>query len=166
MKNSLAPRFLWLALLLILAACTAQSNNATETVPERGISADIPEGFFRVVSWIATTVEAVGVLIILIGIIVASSYFLRHVRKGEHFRELYDHYRRRLGQSILLGLEFLVAADIIGTVAATPTFQSLGVLGLIILIRTFLSFALEVEINGYWPWQRSEKEGVSRSESA
>jgi uncharacterized membrane protein len=55
----------------------------------------------------------------------------------------------------LLGLEFLVAGDIIGTVAVEPTFKSLGVLGLIVIIRTFLSFSLEVEINGRWPWQNA-----------
>jgi uncharacterized membrane protein len=65
-------------------------------------------------------------------------------------------YRANLGRGILLGLELLVAADIIGTVAVTPSFQSLGVLGLIVLIRTFLSFSLEIEIEGHWPWQRRE----------
>jgi uncharacterized membrane protein len=67
--------------------------------------------------------------------------------------ELYDTYRRQLSRGILLGLEFLVAADIIGTVAVEPTYRSVGVLGLIVLIRTFLSFTLEVEIAGRWPWQ-------------
>jgi hypothetical protein len=54
---------------------------------------------------------------------------------------------------ILLGLEFLIAGDIIGTVAISPTFQSVGVLALIVLVRTFLSFSLEVELEGRWPWQ-------------
>jgi uncharacterized membrane protein len=58
-----------------------------------------------------------------------------------------------LGQAILLGLEFLVAADIIGTVAVNPTFRNVGILGAVVAIRTFLSFALEVEIQGRWPWQ-------------
>jgi uncharacterized membrane protein len=58
-----------------------------------------------------------------------------------------------LGQAILLGLEFLVAADIIGTVAVDPTFRNVGILGAVVAIRTFLSFALEVEIQGRWPWQ-------------
>lgn len=63
-------------------------------------------------------------------------------------------FRSELGRSILLGLEFLVAADIINTVAVEPTLGSLAVLGGIVLIRTFLSFSLEVEIEGRWPWQR------------
>jgi len=67
-------------------------------------------------------------------------------------------YRANLGRGILLGLELLVAADIIGTVAVTPSFENLAVLALIVLIRTFLSFSLEVEIEGRWPWQRRAAE--------
>jgi hypothetical protein len=63
--------------------------------------------------------------------------------------------RTVFGRSILLGLEFLVAADIIRTVAAQPSLQNVAVLGLIVLIRTFLSFSLEVEIDGRWPWRRA-----------
>jgi len=63
--------------------------------------------------------------------------------------------RLYLGRSIVLGLELLIAADIIHSVAIAPTFASVGVLGLIVLVRTFLSWSLEVEINGEWPWQRS-----------
>ena len=67
---------------------------------------------------------------------------------------VYRQYRQLLGRSILLGLELLVAADIIRTVAVTPTFTSVGVLAGIVLIRTFLSFSLELEITGRWPWQK------------
>ena len=74
-------------------------------------------------------------------------------------REALDHayhaYRSSLGRAILLGLEFLVAADIINTVAVEPTWENVGVLGAVVLIRTFLSFSLEVEIYGHWPWQES-----------
>jgi uncharacterized membrane protein len=56
----------------------------------------------------------------------------------------------------LLGLEFLIASDIVGTVAVGPTFKDLGILGLLVLVRTFLSFALELEITGHWPWERNE----------
>lgn len=65
-------------------------------------------------------------------------------------------FRRTLGRSILTGLELLVAADIIRTVAVEPTLQSVLVLGLIVVIRTFLSMSLQVEIEGRWPWQRTE----------
>ena len=67
---------------------------------------------------------------------------------------VYSRFRRVLGRAILIGLELLVAADIIRTVAVTPTIESVSVLGLIVLIRTFLSWSLEVEISGRWPWQK------------
>jgi len=69
--------------------------------------------------------------------------------------DVYRRFRRQLGRSILLGLELLVAADIIRTVAVTPTLDSVLVLALIVAIRTFLSFSLELEITGRWPWQKT-----------
>lgn len=69
-------------------------------------------------------------------------------------RGIYTSYRRQLARAILLGLEVLVAADIIATVAISPTLTSVGVLAGIVLVRTFLSFSLEVEIEGRWPWRR------------
>jgi uncharacterized membrane protein len=74
---------------------------------------------------------------------------------GQGVEEAYRIVRTVFGRSILLGLEFLVAADIIRTVAVQPSLQNVAVLGLIVLIRTFLSFSLEVEIDGRWPWQRA-----------
>lgn len=82
---------------------------------------------------------------------------------GTRFEPAYHELRANLGRAILLGLEFLVAADIIGTVAIEPTFRSLGVLGIIVAIRTFLSFSLEVEISGRWPWQRGDSETHGRA---
>ena len=70
----------------------------------------------------------------------------------------FTRFRSDFGRAILLGLEFLVAADIVGTVAIGPTLQDLSVLGLLVLIRTFLSFSLEVEITGRWPWQSGKPE--------
>lgn len=102
---------------------------------------------------IAVGLELAGVAVILLGAVFAVAVFLRDlVRSGAH-DEAYHRFRRSLGQGILLGLEFLVAGDIVGTVVIDPTFRSLGVLGLIVGVRTFLSFALEVEINGRWPWR-------------
>ena len=66
----------------------------------------------------------------------------------------YRAYRQGIGRAILLGLELLVAADIIRTVAVDPSFRSVGVLAVIVAVRTFLSFTLEVELEGRWPWQR------------
>jgi uncharacterized membrane protein len=102
-------------------------------------------------------IEAGGIAIIATGAVVATVIFLQGAAaRRVPFDELYGLYRRRLGQAILLGLELLVAADIIGTVAVEPTFESVGVLGLIVLVRTFLSMALEVEMEGRLPWRRQQ----------
>ena len=101
---------------------------------------------------LAMWVEIGGVLMLVLTAVVASALMLRDWW-ADGFTRAYQGYRRNLGRGILLGLEFLVIADIIGTVAVEPSFRNLGVLGLIVLIRTFLSFALEVEIEGRFPWQ-------------
>jgi uncharacterized membrane protein len=97
-------------------------------------------------------VDVAGILIIVVGALAASVQFVGGARKGR-VSEAYSLYRRSLGRAILLGLEFLVAGDIIRTVGISPTFSSVGVLGLIVLIRTFLSVALQVETEARWPWQ-------------
>jgi uncharacterized membrane protein len=102
---------------------------------------------------IGQVVDAVGVAIIVLGAVLASAAALRNVLRKQ---QAYQPYRRQLGRSILLGLEFLVAADIVRTVAVAPTFTDLGVLALIVAIRTFLSFSLELEITGRWPWQQPD----------
>lgn len=100
----------------------------------------------------ARVLEVVGIGIIVLGALGATLIFLRGLRR-EGFDAVYHQYRRMLGRAILLGLEFLVGADIIATVAVEPNYRNVGVLGIIVLIRTFLSFSLEVEIDGRWPWQ-------------
>lgn len=112
--------------------------------------------FSGLLHWIARAMEAAGTLIIAVGALAATVIFLRLVLRGNSAHAAYQQYRVNLGRAILLGLEFLVAADIVGTVAIEPTFQNLGVLALIVLVRTGLSFALEVEVNGHWPWQTSQ----------
>jgi uncharacterized membrane protein len=114
-----------------------------------------PDWLLEALHWTARGIEAVGIAIILLGAIVSSFYFLWQLLKAGVLAGPYQAYRANLGRGILLGLEFLIAADIIGTVAVDPTLENLGVLALIVLIRTFLSFALEVEIQGHWPWQHS-----------
>ena len=105
--------------------------------------------------WIATGIEVVGVAIIVVGAAAATLAFVWGGLRTVGWPAAYHRYRTELARGILLGLELLVAADIIGTVAVTPSFESLAVLGLIVLIRTFLSFSLEVEIEGRWPWRRA-----------
>ncbi len=93
----------------------------------------------------------------MIGAVAASAIYLFHtVRDGARERE-YHRFRSSLGRAILLGLEFLVAADIITTVAIDPTLESVAVLAGVVLVRTFLSFALEVEIDGRWPWRKGKE---------
>ena len=107
---------------------------------------------------VTRVVEIVGTAIIVVGSFGALAIFLVRMATGAGSREtLVAAFRSNLGQSILLGLEFLVAADIINTVAVEPTVQSLIVLAGIVLIRTFLSFSLEVEIEGRWPWQKAAR---------
>lgn len=103
--------------------------------------------------WTTRGIEVAGTLVIVIGILGAGYAFLRDLAVGRPRREAFRACRSALGMAILLGLELLVAADIISTVAIEPTLSSLAVLAGIVLIRTFLSFSLEVEIDGRWPWQ-------------
>jgi uncharacterized membrane protein len=105
----------------------------------------------------ARGIEVVGVAIIVLGGLVATLHYLWQLLRTGRSAAVYHAYRASLGRAILLGLEFLVAADIIGTVAVEPTLENLGVLAVIVLIRTFLSFSLEVEIQGRWPWQQAPR---------
>jgi uncharacterized membrane protein len=103
---------------------------------------------------IGIAIDAVGVFIIVAGALLASWRFLTR-RQGEP-GAAYRLYRQEIGKAILLGLEFLIAGDIIRTVVVSPTLENILVLGLIVLIRTFLSMTLELEVEGRWPWQRAE----------
>ena len=103
---------------------------------------------------IGTAFELAGVTVLVIGSILSFLWYFVSLIRFRGGPVSYRRLRLYLGRSIVLGLELLVAADIINSVAINPTFSSVGVLGLIVLVRTFLSWALEVEINGEWPWQR------------
>jgi uncharacterized membrane protein len=112
--------------------------------------------FYRVLmEGIGMAVDAAGVLVIVVGALLCTHRFL--FRRKEGAADSYRLYRQDLGRAILLGLEFLVAGDIIRTVAVAPTLDNVLILGLIVLIRTFLSMALQLEVDGRWPWQRSEE---------
>ena len=113
------------------------------------------EQVHALVDQLAKVLELVGVAIILIGIILATVTFLRHCSRTADWRSAYPQYRSDIGRGILLGLEFLVGADIISTITAPLTFESVGLLAAIVAIRTFLSFSLETEIEGHWPWRRA-----------
>ncbi len=103
---------------------------------------------------VGTGFQVVGIAVLVIGALLAFVLYLKASRRRDT-PTAYSDLRRDLGKAILVGLELLVAADIISSVAINPTFATVGVLGLIVLIRTFLSWSLEVEVNGRWPWQSS-----------
>lgn len=109
--------------------------------------------FNHVVERIGLGIDAAGVAIIVLGAIAAGAVATRRSLRGEP--DAYEQLRRQLGRTILLGLELLVAGDIVRTVATEPTPTNIGVLAGIVLIRTFLSISLDVEINGRWPWRKS-----------
>ena len=109
--------------------------------------------FRTVVEQVGLVIDAAGVLVVVVGIVVAAIRLL--IRSSAPIGK-YKQFRQDLGRGILLGLEFLVAADIIRTVAVTPTLESVLVLGLIVVIRTFLSLALQMEVEGRLPWQEEK----------
>jgi uncharacterized membrane protein len=113
--------------------------------------------FEEIVETVGKAMDGAGVAVIVLGILVATAVYLARLR-GSDGGDAYRTYRQSLGKAILLGLEILVAADIIRTVAVLPTFESAGVLAIIVLIRTFLSVSLQVELEGRLPW-RPAREG-------
>ena len=110
-----------------------------------------------VIEKIGMAIDAAGVAVIVTGATIAFAFTV--VRLSRRENDIYRRFRQQLGQTILLGLELLVAGDIVRTVAATPSLTSVAVLAAIVLIHTFLSFSLEVEITGRWPWQKRERSG-------
>lgn len=127
------PPFTWMT-------TAAEGDNVSNFIPS-------------LATWCATIIEAIGISLIALmagyALFNAASRLLKNEEKDSIFQDL----RQLVGRGILLGLEFLIAADIIYTVAVDLTFESIGVLAIVIIIRTFLSFTLEVELTGRWPWQ-------------
>jgi len=102
----------------------------------------------------AQVIELFAVAIILIAMVNGTLRYLIHLRR--EVGDAYQQFKARLGKALLLGLEFLVAADIVRTVALEPSLQNVIILGLLVIIRTFLSWSLVVEIEGRWPWKSVE----------
>jgi uncharacterized membrane protein len=120
----------------------------------------LTEQIHAYVDQLAKALELAGVAIIVGGIVLASWWFIRDGSRTGDWQSAYPNYRSNIGRGILLGLELLVGADIIATITAPLTIMSVGLLGGIVLIRTFLSFSLETEIEGCWPWQRAAKDAL------
>ena len=108
--------------------------------------------FNEAIDLVGKVIDTAGVAAMVVGALLAAVRAL--MSAARHQPDIYRQFRQQLGRSILLGLELLVAADIIRTVAVTPTLENVLVLALIVAIRTFLSFSLELEITGRWPWQK------------
>jgi len=110
----------------------------------------------------AKFIEGLAVLIIVGGTLHGIGRYFFYYR--QQVSDAYKQFKDKIGKSLLLGLEFLVAADIIRTVAFSPTLYNIAVLGVLVLIRTFLSWSLVVEIEGCWPWQKREETGPGAKE--
>lgn len=109
----------------------------------------------------AVLIEVLAVAIIVIATVYATVAYLVRVASRTAGLPAYNEYKIRLGRALLLGLEILVAADIVRTVALEPSLENVGILALLVLIRTFLSWSLVVEIEHRWPWQQRPGEGDS-----
>jgi uncharacterized membrane protein len=113
--------------------------------------------FVTAIEFVTRCLEGAGVAVILIGALVAAAFAVHSMISR---RPAYNRFREQLGRSILIGLELLVAGDICRTVAVTPSLENVLNLAIIVLVRTFLSFSLEVEITGRWPWQKRAGTGL------
>ena len=111
------------------------------------------EAVREVIEWAALSIEILGAIVIVAGVVrvVVTRGTIRYLFQLEKTGG-YESYKHQLGKTLLLGLEFLVAGDVVRTVALDPTLTNVGVLGLLVVIRTFLSWSLIVEMEGRWPW--------------
>jgi uncharacterized membrane protein len=114
------------------------------------------------IEYSAQGIEMFAVAIIVIAIVHGTIRYL--IRVNQQMSDAYQRLKAQLGKALLLGLEFLVAADIVRTVALEPNLQNVVILGLLVIIRTFLSWSLVVEIEGRWPWRGAEGRGTESVE--
>ena len=118
--------------------------------------------FAETMEHVAQVFEAIGAFVLLAGLLLSMGLCVRAWRRSGDGKQAYKVLRQSFGGVILLGLEILVAADLVRTVAVEPTLENVAILGLIVLIRTALSFSLEVEIEGVAPWRRAAMTGAGR----
>ncbi len=117
----------------------------------------------EVFEFVAIAVEGAAVALLVMGLSISSGRFLYGISRGQGVTA-YHKYRKELGRTLLLSLEFLIASDIVFTIATDKTYTSLAMLGMLVLIRTFLSFALEVELSG-WPRRGGDRDTVTQSKT-
>jgi len=118
---------------------------------EVGSGSAIAEVMRHLIEIAALGIEVLAVAIIVVAIVHGTIRYLVHLNR--QVGDAYERYKDQLGKALLLGLEFLVAADIIRTVALEQTLRSVAILGLLVIVRTFLSWSVVVEMEGRWPWQ-------------
>jgi uncharacterized membrane protein len=121
---------------------------------------EIVSNIRHVIEWASLVIEILGVTVIVVGVlkVAVTRGTLRYLFQPSK-PSAEESYKQQLGRTLLRGLEFLVAGDVVRTVALEPTLENVGVLGLLVLIRTFLSWSLTVEIEGRWPWQARTESG-------
>lgn len=152
-QKAYPPVVLLLLLLLLLTSCMIETDGSPESALDREIVPFLDE-FAEVV---AIGIEVLGIAVIAKGALTVGYSFARDSIKRTLAIGTCEDCRTHLGHTILLGLEFLVAGDIVRTVAVRPTYQNLGLLAVLVLIRTFLSFTLEIELQGRLPWRTSQR---------
>jgi uncharacterized membrane protein len=112
-------------------------------------------GYLQWIGRGADTIEAIAVVLIVGYIVTATvKWFVMALRRRDFTLDHYDAFRAALGRSMLLGLEILIAADVVRTAALDPSLANIAALGLLVIVRTFLSWSIVLEIEGRWPWQR------------
>jgi len=129
-------------------------------------TADTGETYTKAMNHVAQAFEVLGAAVLILGVVWSAVLAVLAWRRTGQPQRAYDALRKAFGGTLLLGLEVLVAADLIRTVAVAPTVENVLVLGLIVLIRTFLSFSLETEIDGVVPWRKAMVSGASTIRSA
>jgi len=122
--------------------------------------------YVETISDVVKVVEAAGAAIMVLGGLGTLVQFAYRVARARTATGAYETLRRNLGRCILLGLEVLIVADIVRTIIVDPTLESVAVLGVIVIIRIVLSFSLEVEIDGVWPWRRRQVSGRIDAEAS
>jgi uncharacterized membrane protein len=134
---------------------------STEAVAASNTTTMAAEATHEIGVWIELSVrviEAISVIIIVLAILYATYIFIRRIRGRKGPMDPIEEYKERIGKSLLLTLELLVAADVIETVAFSTTFESVLLLGTLVVVRILLSWSIIVEMEGTWPWRRGARE--------
>jgi uncharacterized membrane protein len=126
--------------------------NERSSAPDHALIERVLDG----VEYVALAIELLAVTVIAVGVVYAIGSFMVHHYGSSRTKAYERQFRAQLGTSLLVGLEILVAADIIRTVALEPSLTNVAILGILVLVRTFLSWSLVVEIEGRWPWKSAD----------